>query len=106
MKKMIVLVLSVLLLTPIFCLAAQNEPLFICGKIKKTMTYKNHAKNINYRYIVVEEYDTFNDGLSAYDRQLPYGLYMFRVAPSVESLGDCFEIDIQKNIVTSSTVGD
>lgn len=40
-----------------------------------------------------------------YDMHLPFGLYMFRVAPGVDSLGNCFENDTCKNLVVSSTVG-
>ena len=103
MKKLAVLALSALMLTPVLCLAAPDEHLLICGKIKETMTYRNKAKKINYRYVIIEEYDNIDD---MYDRHLPYGLYMFRVAHGVDSLGNCFEIDTRKNLVVSSTVGD
>ncbi len=101
MKSMMVLAMSALMLAPAMSFAAPGETLMICGNVKKTMTYKNPAKKISYRYAIIEEYDTDD----VYDRQLPYGLYMFRVHPAVDNLGNCFEIDRRKNLIMSSTVG-
>ena len=107
MTKFPALMLSLLLLLPAASMAAQDQPMMICGKVKNTIAYKNKKRKINYRYVVIEEYDSFaeEDG-AAYNRHLPYGLYMFRVDPDVTQLGDCFEIDTRRNLVTSSTVGD
>ncbi len=102
MKKLLVLSLSLMLLSPSICLAGNTKS--ICGNVKQTFKYKAPKKNIQYRYAVIEEYDTFNDE-DAYERQLPYGLYMFKVGPKVKQLHNCFEIDLQKQTILDSTAG-
>ncbi len=102
MKKLLVLSLSLMLLSPSICLAGNTK--LICGNVKQTFKYKAPKKNIQYRYAVIEEYDTFNDE-DAYERQLPYGLYMFKVDPKVKQLHNCFEIDMQKHMIIDSTAG-
>ena len=101
MKKLLVLSLSLMLLLPSICLAGNTKT--ICGNVKQVFKYKAPKNNIQYRYAVIEEYDTFNDETAAYDRQLPYGLYMFKVDPKVKQLHNCFEIDMQKQMIISST---
>ena len=104
MKKLLVLSLSLMLLSPSICLAGNTKS--ICGNVKQTFKYKAPKKNIQYRYAVIEEYDTFGDDEgAAYERQLPYGLYMYKVAPNLKGFEkhDCFEIDQQKQMIISST---
>ena len=106
MKKLLVLSLSLMLLLPSICFAGNTKT--ICGNVKQVFKYKASKKNIQYRYAVIEEYDTFNDESAAYDRQLPYGLYMFKLAPNVKGIEshNCFEIDMQKQMIISSTAAD
>ena len=104
MKKLLVLSLSLMLLSPSICLAGNTK--LICGNVKQTFKYKAPKKNIQYRYAVIEEYDTFNEEESGYERQLPYGLYMFKVDPKVKQLHNCFEIDMQKQTIIDSVPGD
>ncbi len=102
MKIITSLISSCLLLIPSFCLATPGGTMLVCGKVKQTLTYKNKKKNINYRYFVIEEFDSFDDGEAGYDRQLPYGLHMFKAGSNAKSTDDCFEIDMRKNLITSS----
>ncbi len=103
MKKMVACAMSLLFLLPCFSFATEKTKM-ICGEVKQTLKYKAPKKNIQYRYAIIEEYDTFNDE-DAYDRQLPYGLYMFKIDPKVKQLHNCFEIDMQKRIILSSVAG-
>ncbi len=105
MKKLLVSVLSVLLLSPSLCMA-EGKTKWICGEVKQTLKYKAPNKTIEYRYAIIEEDDDFDDGWDAYERKLPYGLYMFKIAPNVKKLHNCFEIDLQKQtIVRREAVG-
>ncbi len=106
MKKIIGLCLFLLILQPFVCFAGQDNTLLICGKVKQVMSYKNAKKNINYQYVIIEEFESFDNGESSYVQHLPYGLYMFKIDPSIQNLGNCFEIDIKRKTVISSTIGD
>ena len=109
-------IIPMLFCTLLICPAVHAEELMLCGDPKATINYVSPDKKLRYTYVVFQEWETMKEEAFGeeeeeitYKRQLPRGLYMFRLSKQAKDMyrkvpGVCIEVDTEKKLVTSVNI--